>query len=730
MTTKRKAAKGGSGGKDAGHEYKSFLSMGFLSLEEVDSEESAAILAAAGKSATKLPKVAVAERFGGGDAAPGEDAPKAAPAKRQKGHAKGQKEAPASAVLPDAATAAEEDEAAAIDLPGWATFSPFIDARVLAGIQASGFDTPTEIQQKVLACLCKDAGTASLLSTGGEEGARQAAAALATRPMARRDILGSAPTGSGKTLAFLLPILSEVMRRRRAAVALHPTEATGEVSKESVVEASKEDATDASKEGVVEAGKGLAGSGRVTALIIVPTRELALQIREHLQRVSVKVASPPIRAVALVGGLSQEKQERLLAYGADVIVATPGRLAEVLEGSDPLKKALGSDISFLVLDEADRLVEKGHFEDLNVVFDHIFAVENKKRQTFLFSATLPKGQCSLSKLRKRIPFNDRKPVIVSLATVEDSIAGNVAGQAKEAAAKDGKMSKPSSLTHYQLECLAEEKTLYLVALLSAASSAKGGRSLVFVNTIELVKDLATLLCMFGINATCLHAQMQQRQRIKNLERFKNAQPSTGGDGRGAVLVTSDVAARGLDIPKVDRVIHYHIPKAIDVFVHRSGRTARANAPGSSIAILSPHEYRIFERIKQSCHLQDSSPAAEASSSSGKAKKDGNALVPYPLDGRAVEAYRKAVAIGERLFKVEAKGAKAVREKTWEAKAAEALGVTIDDPRECRSKYDVDDDNYEARMAKKKSLNDLSRLRASLQDALKQAQSMAATFESE
>lgn len=407
----------------------------------------------------------------------------------------------------------------------------------------------------------------------------------------QRDILGSAPTGSGKTLSFLLPIVNYI--------ASLPED----------------------------------GLSTLAALIVVPTRELALQIKMHLEAVTGSI--PQVQALNLIGGLSQERQERLLTYSPNIIVGTPGRVAEMIETHVPLQEQL-EKLRFLVLDEADRLVEAGHFRDLETIFQYLFGKPNPSRQTFLFSATLAmrtkkdkgKGKSGLHQLRHKIQFNDPNPAVVSVGTKDSANPSN-----------------PAGLRHFKLPCLMEDKDVYLLFLLKSLP----GRTLVFVNTIDLVRSLTKTLELLQVNAGALHAQMQQRQRMKSLERFRS--------GAKSVLITSDVAARGLDVPNVDCVIQYHIPKSQDVFVHRSGRTARGNKAGICIAMVAPHEQGLLDNISTVCKLT---------------------ISDHEVDVLGAEACRAAVTIAQKIVKLEGSESKTQRQESWARKAAESMEIELED----------------------------------------------------
>lgn len=502
-------------------------------------------------------------------------------------------------------------------LPGWKPFFETLHPTLLRGLALAGFAQPTPIQSQVLSALRKP--------EGGKRG---------------RDVLGCAPTGSGKTLAYLLPILNDLLQRPPSSPHLRT----------------------------------------LFALVVVPTRELALQIEKHFKQ--LVQTSGAVRAVTLVGGLSQEKQERLLSYSPPILIGTPGRLAETIAASEPLQTQLGSSLEYLVLDEADRLAETGHFKDLHTILDLISAAgktnkeSSRRRKTFLFSATLGK---SVNALRRRIRFNDPHPITI-----------NAASKASEEAASTPAAANPTTLKHYRLTCLEEEKLMHLAALLhQARTSAAEGRALVFVNSIALVKDLAQSLVLLGFAAGSLHAQMVQKQRLKSLERFASLPH--------AVLVTSDVAARGLDISAVSLVVHYHVPRTLDTFLHRSGRTARANRVGSSVAIVSPAESTLFGRL-----------ASQGQMSLHEA-------VPDLLSLGLVESYRRAAVLAQQIAKAESQQNRQAREKSWEEKAAEALGVNLDEAPRSKRRMDDDDDHPQA--VKRAKQSHLASLKAQLSQLL-------------
>lgn len=371
---------------------------------------------------------------------------------------------------------------------------------------------------------------------------------------------------------------------------------------------------------LLAADKVTGEEGGLPALILSPTRELAVQIKDHL----VAVAKfTKIKIVSILGGMSLEKQKRLISGKPDIVIGTPGRLWQWIseEDSQGFLNRLYDSCRFLVIDEADRMIEKGHFKELSLIFSRFqrpqivqewdpesFEVisgakseqcassdddddgcNNGKtdnndysqmvalEQTFIFSATIKNlldennatdaKSSGLNKLVERVPMNkSESPLLIDLTT-------------KQLVAR--------TLVETRIDCLLEEKDLYLYYLLLRYP----GRTLVFVNTIDCIKRLLTILQSLKIPVYGLHAQMQQRQRLKNLDRFK--------ESGNCVLVASDVAARGLDIPLIDHVVHYQLPKTSELYVHRSGRTARASQDGLSILLCSPEELKSYKMI---CHV--------------------------------------------------------------------------------------------------------------------------------
>lgn len=322
------------------------------------------------------------------------------------------------------------------------------------------------------------------------------------------------------------------------------------------------------------------------ALILTPTRELAVQVKDHLVAAAKYT---DIRVAAIFGGLAAVKQERILSKCPEIVVATPGRLWELLnEGNAHLNKL--QNINFLVVDETDRMIEKGHFEELKLIIERLNADPEKKdqRQNFIFSATLTfthdlpqylklKNMNRKRKLQAETPqqkldaliqyFDISQPKIVDVTQTSCGVAGIA-----------------KKITECRISCSHEHKDLYLYYLLQKHP----GRTIVFCNSIDCVRRLAKLFAILECEPQALHAKMAQRARLKSLERFtKNP---------AGLLIATDVAARGLDIPNVEHVIHYQVPRTTENYIHRSGRTARGNKEGIAILLMEPNEVNEYVKL--------------------------------------------------------------------------------------------------------------------------------------
>ncbi|HCT59119.1 MAG TPA: RNA helicase [Gemmatimonas aurantiaca] len=311
-----------------------------------------------------------------------------------------------------------------------------------------------------------------------------------------RDVLACAMTGSGKTYAFLLPILHQLMSKPR---------------------------------------------GNTRALVLTPTRELAAQILESLQDVTTHT---PLTGAAVFGGVGMGPQEHAFRSGVDVIVATPGRLLDHFR--QPYAKL--DQLEYLVLDEADRMLDMGFLPEIKKILRHL---PNRKRQTLFFSATMPPPIAALTQEMLN------KPVTLNL-------------QRQAAPAK--------GITQAVYPVSQELKSALLVALLKRGDMPQ---ALVFTRTKHRANRLASQLVTAGIKAERIHGNRSQSQRTQALAGFK--------DGSYQVLVATDIAARGIDVEALGHVVNFDVPVAAEDYIHRVGRTARAEATGEAFTFVSPEE---------------------------------------------------------------------------------------------------------------------------------------------
>jgi ATP-dependent RNA helicase RhlE len=284
-------------------------------------------------------------------------------------------------------------------------------------------------------------------------------------------------------------------------------------------------------------------------LVLAPTRELAVQIEDEIHGLAYHT---PVTSAAVYGGVEMGMQERALRAGVDIIVATPGRLIDHLRQQN----ADLSGVELLVLDEADRMMDMGFWPDVRRI---IAAIPNA-RQTLLFSATMPDEM-----------------VRFALEIVRDPIFIQV-GQ---------RSAPPKSITHRAEVMPSSAKLEWLTAYLRRPH----GPTLVFMRTKIGAERLARQLAAAGIKAAALHANRTQEQRRAAVEGFRG--------GRYTALIATDIAARGLDIDGIRTVINYEVPDSSDAYVHRVGRTGRADEVGQAITLVGPEEQWALTQLEKS-----------------------------------------------------------------------------------------------------------------------------------
>jgi superfamily II DNA/RNA helicase len=355
-----------------------------------------------------------------------------------------------------------------------------LSEKVLKAVEASGYDTPTPIQQQAIPYALQG-----------------------------RDVLGIAQTGTGKTAAFTLPMLS-VLERGRARARMPRT------------------------------------------LILEPTRELAAQVEEAFGKYGV---NHKLNLALLIGGVSFGDQETKIARGADIVIATPGRLLDFTERGGLLLNA----IEILVIDEADRMLDMGFIPDI----ERICKLVPFTRQTLFFSATMPP---EITRLADAFLHNPVRVEVSRAATTAENITQTLV---------------PSRGTP-------EEKRSTLRRIVRGAENFKN--ALIFCNRKRDVQVVYRSLQKHGFSVLALHGDLDQRMRTAALDAFRA--------GEVQLLVCSDVAARGLDIPDVSHVINYDAPHHSEDYVHRIGRTGRAGKSGQALTIVSRIDQKAVAEIEK------------------------------------------------------------------------------------------------------------------------------------
>ena len=324
-----------------------------------------------------------------------------------------------------------------------------------------------------------------------------------------KDVLAVAQTGTGKTASFALPVLHQLRADARRPY-----------------------------------------RGEVRALVLTPTRELAVQVADSFKAYG---AGMRLRCGLVYGGVSQRPQEKLLREGVDVLVACPGRLLDLMGQ----RLADLSEVRCLVLDEADRMLDMGFINDIRKIVERL----PEDRQTLFFSATMPPAVASLAASLLRHPEEIR--IEPERTTAE-------------------------GVRHSVRFLQSENKLPNLVELLEGQSA---GRSLVFSKTKHGANKLAEKLSRMGIRSEAIHGNKTQAARQRSLERFRS--------GAVGVLVATDVAARGLDIKEVTLVVNFDLPIEPESYVHRIGRTARAGATGEAVSLCCHEEYSLLRGVERS-----------------------------------------------------------------------------------------------------------------------------------
>ncbi len=320
------------------------------------------------------------------------------------------------------------------------------------------------------------------------------------------DIIACAQTGTGKTAAYLLPLINKIIRLK---------------------------------------------SDTVNTLIIVPTRELAIQIDEAIQGFTYFA---PVSALAIYGGnngASYDQEKKALMHGANIIIATPGRLISHLN-TGHIKF---NHLQHLVLDEADRMLDMGFNEDIAKIISYL----PKQRQNLLFSATMPP---KIRALAKKILHNPEQ-INISL-------------------------SKPAEGIEQAAYFVDDRQKMAL--LKGILQENKANSVLIFSSTKDKVKEMERELRRAGINVAAIHSDLEQERRNEVIREYKSRKIN--------VLVATDILSRGIDIDSIGMVINYDVPKFAEDYIHRVGRTARAESTGIALTFVNHHDQQKFKRIEE------------------------------------------------------------------------------------------------------------------------------------
>ncbi len=377
--------------------------------------------------------------------------------------------------------------------------------------------------------------------------------AVTNPELATADLLVSAQTGSGKTVGFGLAIASTVL---------------GEVDH-------------------------FEAAAAPLALVIAPTRELALQVKRELAWLYGKAGA---HLASCVGGMDMRDERRALARGAHIVVATPGRLRDhIMRGSIDM-----TALRAVVLDEADEMLDLGFQEDL----EFILAEAPENRRTLMFSATVPRGIANLAKKYQ----NDARRITTA---AEERQHSDIEYRALNVAARDGENAIINVLRYYEAP-----------------------NALVFCNTRAMVNRLTTRLSNRGFSVVALSGELTQSERTHALQAMR--------DGRARVCVATDVAARGIDLPSLDLVVHAELPNSHETLLHRSGRTGRAGRKGVSALIVPPAARKKCERLLRFAKL--TADWGEAPSADAVRSRDFERMMADPVWQQPVEATEESEAL--------------------------------------------------------------------------------------
>ncbi len=336
--------------------------------------------------------------------------------------------------------------------------------------------------------------------------------------------------------------------------------------------------------------RGRARARMPRSLVLCPTRELAAQVAENFDTYSKHLK---LTKALLIGGVSFKEQDKLIDKGVDVLIATPGRLLDHFERG----KLILSDVKVMVVDEADRMLDMGFIPDI----ERIFGLTPFTRQTLFFSATMAP---EIERITNTFLSNPERIEVARQATTSENITQGVV--MFKASRKDREATEKRKLLRMLIDAEGEKCT----------------NAIIFCNRKMDVDTVAKSLKKYGYDAAPIHGDLDQSQRTKTLDGFRN--------GELRFLIASDVAARGLDVPSVSHVFNFDVPSHAEDYVHRIGRTGRAGRDGKAIMICVPRDEKNFEDVERLVQkeiprlenpLQADAPAAEEATAEAPAKTD-------------------------------------------------------------------------------------------------------------
>lgn len=384
---------------------------------------------------------------------------------------------------------------------------------ILRAVSEKGYDEPTPIQQQAIPVVLEG-----------------------------KDIFGIAQTGTGKTAAFAIPIIQKLWAEKL-------TEKTAKQPQTEAEQPTGEELQSRRKDRRGRAHGKNDGFRAIQALILTPTRELALQIDECFTDYGKYTG---MRHTAIFGGVKQRPQTEKLRRGVDILIATPGRLLDLI-GQGEIK--LG-ELKYFVLDEADRMLDMGFIADIR----RLLPLIPQNRQTLFFSATMPDAIVSLS---RSILHNPQRIEVTPESSTVDTVDQRIYF-----------VEKP-------------EKKGLLVSVLKKEPEKS---VLVFSRTKHGADNISRILQKAGIRSEAIHGDKSQGQRQRAMSDFKS--------GKVKVMVATDIAARGIDIKELNMVINYDLPDVVETYVHRIGRTGRAGHSGTALTFCSQDDHMIVKDIQK------------------------------------------------------------------------------------------------------------------------------------